>query len=334
MGQEKILLTGGTGFVGHHLLRKLLNANQQFPVPIRAIYRSTSDPTIMKSLPSEIEWFEADVLDVVALEDAFEGITHVYHAAAQISFNPSDYKSMRQINIEGTKNMVNQALESGVEKFIHLSSIAAISRPSGKKIVEGDPSKFENLPSEYGKTKYKAEMEIWRSIAEGLNAAIINPALILGPWKWNQSSARLFDRDGFISKVYTNGETGFIDVLDVVDAMYLLMNSEVTAQRFIVAGENLSLRTVFDWMAEDLEIEKPSFESPEWLSAFMWRVLRVMHKLTGSDPLITQETARTAHSQREYSGEKFAEQFQFKYRSIREAVRRTCVIKKSGQRPY
>lgn len=327
---KKILVTGGTGFVGHHLLRKLLKESTS----VRAIYRSSSDPVIMESLPKSIEWVEADVLDVVALEDAFEGITHVYHSAAQISFNPSDYKSMRQINIEGTKNLVNQALDSGVEKFIHLSSVAAISRKPGMKIAEGDPSKFENLPSEYGRTKYKAEMEVWRGIAEGLNAAIINPALILGPWKWGQSSARLFDRDGWISKVYTNGKTGFVDVWDVVDAMYLLMNSETTADRFIVSAENHPLKTVFDWMAEDLGIEKPGFESPEWLSGLMWRAFSVAHKITGSNPLITKETAKTAHGQIEYSGEKFAQQFDFQYRSIREAIRKTCQIKKSGQRPF
>ncbi len=329
-GNKKILVTGGTGFLGHHLLRELVKEN----IPVRAIHRSNSDRVVMDAIEG-VEWMEADVLDIVKLEEAFEGITHVYHSAAMVSFVPSDFKKMHQINIEGTKNVVNLSLEKGVEKLVHVSSIAAVSRKANQEILtEGDASESEGLPSEYGKSKYKSEMEVWRGFAEGLKVAIVNPSIIVGPFQWDRSSVRLFDREGFIGKVYTNGITGFVSVHDVVNAMQLLMNSEVNGERFILSAENLPLKQVFNWMAEDLGIKAPTIGSPKMLSAIMWRAFYLLHKIGGPSPLITKETAKSAHAENKYSGNKFATAFDYEYQSIREIVRETCRVKKSGERPF
>ena len=249
-----ILVTGGTGLVGSHLLYKLTSQGKN----VRAIYRNevtkesvsevfalfTTDVSI---LLNKIEWVKADLNDLPALSNAFANVTLVYHCAAYISFDPKDYLLLRKVNIEGTANIVNLCIKNNVKKLCYVSSIAALGKElHHKKITEEtywNPETANN--SVYGITKYGAEMEVWRGTQEGVPAVIVNPGIILGSGYWNQGSGTLFKmvKKGVAYK--TTGKTGFVDVLDVVDVMVTLMESIIINERYILVAENVAFNDVF-----------------------------------------------------------------------------------------
>ncbi len=316
-----ILVTGGTGFVGYYLLKALVEKGEK----VRATYRSSSNSKIMAKLP-QVEWVECDILDVFALDKVMKGIEQVYHCAALVSFRPKDAHTLELINVEGSSNVANAALEHQVKKFLHLSSVAAIGRVSNDKPINEASEWDNNLPtSDYAKTKYAGEMEVWRSMAEGLNGVIVNPSIILGRWMWDKGSAKFFQRAWNNPKFYTEGSTGFVDVKDVVKACILLMESEITSERFILSAENIAYQKVFNWIAEVLNKKPASIKAGKLLSALVWRAEAVRSKLTQSDPLLTKYSAQTAQASYHFENAKFLEAFpQFRYNSIEQCVKETA----------
>ncbi|HMZ45271.1 MAG TPA: NAD-dependent epimerase/dehydratase family protein [Chitinophagaceae bacterium] len=180
-----ILVTGATGLLGNELIQQLITQGKK----IRALFYHTN-PTL---LHENIEWKQVDILDIVDLEEAMTGITQVYHCAALVSFNKAQKNYLHQINIEGTKNIVNACLQEKVEKLLYVSSVAALGRIREDKPIDETMNWTEETSnSEYGKSKYLAEMEVWRGIGEGLNAVIINPTIILGASNWSKGSTEIF----------------------------------------------------------------------------------------------------------------------------------------------
>lgn len=316
-----ILVTGGTGFLGYHLLKQLTTEGNS----VRAIHRKHSNPKIIQAFPM-VDWMECDVLDLVTLREVFQGISHVYHCAATVSFVPADTEMMMQINVGGTQNIVNLSLEYEIQKLIYVSSIAALGRPvSGKEISEKTEWAESKLTSPYSKSKYASEMEVWRAGAEGLNMAIVNPSVIMGEWDWNYGTAQFFQRAWKEPTFYTEGITGFVDVKDVVRAMMLLMESNISNERFVLNSENVAYRQIFDWIAEGFNKKKASRKASPLLSACIWRVDAVRAFLTRSKPLITRYTAASAQSQFFYRNEQFLEAFPtFEFVPIREMILRVC----------
>jgi len=285
-----ILVTGATGLVGEHLLKKLANTN----VPVRALYRS-SHPDI----PWEnIEWFKADILDVTALDNAMAGIDQVYHCAAIVSFDPKKKHELYKTNVEGTANVVNAALDAGVKKLLFVSSVAALGRirQDGNPVNETMQWTKETGNSEYGRTKYLAEMEVWRGIGEGLNAVIVNPVVILGGSDWTKGSTEIFKSVYDEFPWYTEGISGFVDVDDVVKAMVLLMNSDIEAEKFILSADNISFKQLFTMIAEAFNKKPPHKKVTPFIAAMVWRLEAVKGKLSGKSPLLTKETAKTAQA--------------------------------------
>ncbi len=262
---DMILVTGGTGFLGSYLLRALVKAGK----PVRALYRSRI-PDQVQDIADKVEWFQGDVLDVCALEDAFAGITEVYHCAAVVSFQPDKRTEMMKINIEGTANVVNMAIDAGVRKLVHVSSVASLGRARQQDSLSEDSQWEESSNnSQYAISKHLSEMEIWRGIAEGLDAVIVNPSIILGSGFWHDGSGMLLKNAWKEFPYYTEGVNGFVDVEDVVKAMIGLMESPVTKRRFILSGENWPYRQLFTEMARHLG-KKPRISppSPGWRRSY------------------------------------------------------------------
>ncbi|WP_104813782.1 NAD-dependent epimerase/dehydratase family protein [Aureitalea marina] len=184
-----ILVTGATGLVGSHLIYSLLQQQET----IRATHRKSSDRSSLLTVFSyftdnpqllydKIEWIEADLTDISALEKAFNGIETVYHCAAYVNFNPRNFQKLKKSNVEATANMVNLALDHGVKRFCYVSSIATIGTSIGEQIAtEETPWSWEEENNVYAITKHNAEMEVWRASQEGLSVVIVNPGVILGP---------------------------------------------------------------------------------------------------------------------------------------------------------
>ena len=273
-----ILVTGATGLVGTHLLVKLIKEGFQ----VRALYRTESKKeeakkvfefyfsNTEKHVFDTISWVKTDISDIPALTEAFQDITHVYHCAAEISFNPARYKTLRKTNIEGTANIVNLCLTHHIQKLCYVSSIATLGEYLvGSQINEDTEWNPEMPNSVYAITKYGAEMEVWRGVHEGLDAVIVNPGIIIGPGFFNSGSGILFKKIYNGMNFYTTGVSGYVSIQDVTNIMYRLMTGAFRNQRYILVSENLSFKNAFEMMARALhkpaQKESYSFFDVDWV---------------------------------------------------------------------
>jgi len=327
-----ILVTGGTGLVGSHLLYHLLLKNDS----VKAIHHNTSDLLAVKKvfayyisdvddLYNKINWVEADITDIPALEIAFKDITYVYHCAAFISFDPRDYKKMRKINIEGTTNIVNQCILQSVNKLCFVSSIATLEKELNKKFIDEsenwDKSKDK---SGYAITKYGAENEVWRASQEGVDVVIVNPGVILGSGFWEKGSSAIFTKvkNGF--PFYTNGITGFVDVIDVVQIMQKLMLSTIKNERFILVSENISFKDLFYHIAEALHVKPPKMRVSKTWVEIIWRLEGVKSAIFRSSPLVTKHSSRSSLSTKIYSSNKIKAAIDIHFIKIDKTIQRVC----------
>ena len=289
-----ILVTGGTGFLGAYIIKELVEKGY----PVRAIRRSNKLPSfIPSSILAKVEWIPGDILDILSLQDAMEGIDTVIHSAAIISFLNNEKKDMYSTNVEGTANVVNIALEKNISRFVHISSVAAIGRAAqGDHITEEKKWQETRMNTHYAISKHYAELEVWRGIAEGLNAVIINPSTILGYGDWDASSSRLFKNIYNRFPWYTKGVNGFVDVDDVAKATVLLMESGISSERFILNADNWSFQHLFNTIADSFSKKHPYREATPFLAEVAWRLEKMKSYLTGKSALLTKESARVAHS--------------------------------------
>lgn len=316
-----ILVTGGAGLLGAALITQLLDQGKK----VRAIYNKTPLPNFNSI---NIEQLQCNILDVVGLEEAMMGIEEVYHCAAIVTFNPKRKMEMFKINIEGTANMVNIALEAGIKKMVHVSSVAALGRIREDELINETMNWTEETSnSNYGQSKYLAELEVWRGIGEGLNAVMVNPVVILGAGDWNSGSSKLFQTAYNEFPWYAEGTTGFVDVKDVVKIMTQLMESDITAQRFIVSAENRSYRDVFTLMAKAFNKKPPHKIVTPLIAKIVWRLEALKSLFTKQDPLVTKETAKTALARVNFDNNKLKKYLpQFSYRAIEDTITETCSV--------
>ena len=329
-----ILVTGGTGLLGSHLLFELASSGKK----IRAIRRNGHGTEMVEKIFSyyspgyrelfnRIDWFEADLMDFGAIEDAMEGIAEIYHCGAIVSFYPSDKKAMLKVNIEGTANLVNMALEKKVTRFCYVSSVATLGRNDQDGLTDEEtywkPSKKNTV---YSISKYGAEREVWRGMEEGLNALIVNPSVILGPGFWGDGNSGLFSLVWNGLKYYTEGINGFVDVRDVAKAMTGLMDQEKFGGRYVLSSENLSYRQVFEYMARYLDKPAPTVHVTPFLSRLGWRMEAVRSFLLRSKPAVTRDMASTSTQVYRYSNEKVKNTIGFTFRTVEESVKDTAEI--------
>ena len=275
----------------------------------------------VQPLLGRINWVEADLMDISAVEDALRDIKEVYHCAALVSFAPRDENRLMDINPTTTANVVNVALEAGVRKLVYVSSVAALGREAHKKEMNESSQWVESKHnSAYAKSKYLAELEVWRAVEEGLNAVIVNPSIILGPGKWKEGSAALFGTIGGGFNFYTEGVNAYVDVRDVAAIMEALMKSEISSERFVLAAENMSYHQVFHEIAEALGVKEPSVEAKPWMGELVWR-LEKLRSLFGGTPKVTRETARTARQINRYDSSKVKKALDFKFMPVGESIR-------------
>jgi nucleoside-diphosphate-sugar epimerase len=327
-----ILVTGGTGLVGSHLLYHLTQNNVQ----VRAIYRSEQSLERVRNVFSyytdqvdeffsKIDWQQADITEVPAMIPLFVGVTQVYHCAAFISFVPSDYREMRKVNIYGTAILVNLAIDAGVKKFCYVSSIAAVGDDPKKTVADEDNEWAGNEKNHgYAITKYGGEMEVWRASQEGVDVVIVNPGVILGSGFWDSGSGSLFSQvhNGF--SFYTKGTTGFVGVEDVVTSMIQLMKSDVKNERFILVAENKGFDDVLFTIADAFEKKRPSKLVKPWMSELFWRWEWLLSKVTGSKPRMSKHSAKSLHTKTEYSSAKIEKQIGFQFQNINEVIQKVC----------
>lgn len=327
-----ILISGATGMVGRHLLADLITSQRE---PVRALYRSENKrqdtidfladriPEADQNRLDTINWFKADILDIPTLSEAFVSVNQVYHCAGLVSFNIRDRELLRKVNIKGTANMVNLALDQGVEKFCYLSSVAALGHEEPEKRITEKSSRNNNrVYSYYDISKYGGEMEVWRGSQEGLSMVIVNPSVIIGAGNWHSGSGRLFSQvaKGFLFRVPKVG--GFVAVEDVCKAMIMLMNSSIQNERFILNAEMWSLDEVTQLIAQELQVKPPKIKLQKWMVYLLWAAQSIGY-LFGGNKEITLDSAALIFNAVAYDHSKIKETLGFKFQPVKDSIIKT-----------
>ena len=320
---KRVLVTGGTGFLGAYIIRELIEKGYE----VRAIRRSAKLPFyIPATIFDKVEWMDGDVLDVISLDEAMEGMDAVIHAAGLISFLKKDRQAMYKVNVEGTANVVNIAMEKNISRFVHISSVAALGRTAhGGHVDEEKKWEESKMNTHYAKSKYKAELEVWRAMGEGLNAVILNPATILGYGDWNNSSCTIFKSSYNEFNWYSPGINGFVDVDDTARATVLLLESGHTEQRYIINGDNWYFKKLLETIADGFGKKRPSRQTTPLLVALAWRMEKLKSFFSGNRPLLTRESARVAHSKTYFDNDKILKALPgFSFTPLQESIQKAC----------
>ena len=331
-----ILVTGGTGLVGSHLLYNLVSEGKA----VKAIFRR--EETLHRvlnvfsyytenaqKLYDTIEWVEADINDIPALQIAFDRVTHVYHCAAFVSFEPDKYNQLRKINIKGTANIVNLCISNHIEKLCYVSSIAAIGHhlDSKKLITEKTDWNPEQDNSVYAITKYGAELEVWRGSQEGVDVVIVNPGIILGPGFWKGGgSGSLIKSVHRGLKYYPKGSSGYVDVWDTVNIMQRLMESEIKNERFIVIAENSSFKSFQYNMASALNVEPPKKAASKLLLGFAWRLDWLNNKLLRKRRKMSKQMAKSISTKTLYDNSKVKNALNLEFTELKDSIKKVCLF--------
>ena len=335
-----VLVTGGTGLVGAHLLLHLLENGHA----VRAIYRNRNTVEKTKSLFKfsqkeglfqQIEWLEADILDVPSLEIAFKNIQYVYHCAAVISFDPKDENLLRKVNIEGTANIVNFCIHNKIKKLCYASSIATLGDLAQNETVLSETSEWnpEMYHSDYAISKYGAELEVWRGFQEGLSVVIVNPGVILGSTIWTEGSGAIFTKVKKGLSFYTKGQTAYVGVQDVVKAMMQLMQSAISGERFCMVSEHLTYEEIIKSVAEKTKKAPPKYYAKPWLTGIVWRLDWFVSTFFGTKRTMSKYAATTIHTVDSYDNAKIKNPevsgLNFEFQSIDYVIDNILMLKKN-----
>lgn len=324
-----IFVTGGTGFLGSYLIRHLLAEGY---TDITALRRRNSNFDLAGDFADRVEWIEGELNDPYSLAEGIKGKKWVFHVAAIISFMERDRKKMQAVNAEGTAYIVDACLNEGVEKLLHVSSIAAVGRTKPVQVLN-EKNIFQTSPynTEYGISKFLGEQEVWRGIAEGLNAAIVNPGVILGAGRWHEGTGQFFANIHKGFRYVPTGTISVVDVRDVARMLLVLAKSDITEERFIANAGEMSYREFFGAIAQELKAPKPSITITPFLRELAWRLALVPTLFTGKAPIITKENMRQAALEYVFENEKSKKLLQFEYTPIGQTIAETSsAFLKSG----
>lgn len=331
-----ILVTGGSGLVGAHLLLAL---HSEIMESVRAIYRNDNSLKKAKyifslygkeSIFNQIEWVKADLLDIFSLDDAMQNIEKVIHCGAVVSFNSKDAKELKKVNIEGTANLVNACIAAQVEKIVYISSVAALGDAKNDECISEKHDWIKTkTTSTYSISKHYAENEIWRASAEGIDVTVVNPSTIIGPGDWKNGSPALFDRIFKGLKYYSTGSNGFVSVNDVVKLIILLLKSETSSsqfknQRYIVNAENISFQLLFTQMAKALQVKPPKKKATLFLGKLVLFLDTIKSKLFKSNAVLTKESLRAAYGKKCYDNSKVKSTFNFEFEDLNLSLQQTA----------
>lgn len=322
------LVTGATGFVGSHVLYRLIKLNR----PVKALYRNPGKIKHVKKifgyldnaaseLLDRITWVQGDISDYQLVMECMKDVSCVYHVAGQVSFLRTGPQTMEQVNVKGTENIVNACLEQNVGKLCHVSSIAALGESEDGQMIDESVLWQPGIStSPYALTKYRGEMEVWRGIYEGLQAVIVNPSLVTGPGMWLGPGAPLYTRVYKGLSFYPEGSCGYVDVRDVAEIMVKLMDSGITAERFILNAENLKYRDFINLVADAMYKKRPYIP----LSPFIIKMACIAEKLrsfmTGIPPAITKQALKAAAACTSYSNQKIIDALKIGFIPIQDSV--------------
>ena len=330
-----IFITGANGFLGSFIVRTLL---QKGVKNIVALKRENSDLSLVQDFANNINWVDGDILDMLLIEKYTKEASVVIHCAGKVSFDKSDKEVLYQVNVEGTRNMVNACLKNEVRQLIFVSSISTFGFHKSNGIISETSKKtFTAMPSQYALTKYLAELEVWRGNTEGLATLIINPSVILGPGNWYNSSVRLFHYVWKENLFSVNGYMNCVDARDVAEIIYRLMKHQSSGEQFIINAERITYQDLFAIIARHFNKRAPRIKLSRAALFLLFKLDQVRTLITGKKALITKEIKNATKSTLRFSSGKVKDQLDFDFRPIDETIKWACTelckstpVKKSG----
>ena len=332
-------VTGATGLIGSHLVLRLAEEG----IPVSALFRNENGKSEVfnlfqfygkENLFSQVQWVKGDVDDADDMFDLTEGMHTVFHCAAIVSYHRKEATRMLEVNINGTKNVVNACIENEVKHLIHVSSISALGDSKGEVIDEETPRDFNDYHSNYSKGKYLSEQEVWRGIQEGLDATIVNPGVIFGPNNCTRSSGTMIARIEKGLPALPAGGSGIVSVLDVVEVMIRAAKQAPTNERYILCAENIRMSELFTKIADALHVKIGKTIAKKWQIKLVFYMEALVEIFTGKRATITREIIRNYDEVKQFDGSKAARAFGFEYRntfsSIEDTIRYYKVLSKGA----
>ena len=313
-----IVVTGATGHLGNVLVRKLVNQNKK----VRALILPGEDIVSLEGL--EIEKVDGDVCVPDSLRKAFEGAEIVYHCAGIISILPGQKKQLFQVNVLGTRNVVNMCLETKVKRLVYTSSIHALSEPApGIVIDESREFNPENVLGEYSKSKTLGTLEVIKGIEKGLDAVILCPSGIIGPHDYRVSEMGKLIVDFIKGKVkaYVDGAYDFVDVRDVAEGLILACEKGKKGECYILSGQQISVRQLLKFLEEISGVKAPSLKVPHQVARVTGFFNVLYCNLMKIKPLFTPFSIDVLASNSLVSCQKAQDELGYSPRSIYESIK-------------
>lgn len=319
---SKVFVTGATGLLGSTLTRHLVRSGED----VRIFHRVSSRLDLIEDISRSVEHAVGDLNDTFALREAMTGVDRVYHVAAQIGFGGrAERNRLMRVNVDGTASVANAALESGVERMVHTSSMSAFGRPEKPDTVIDEEAEWRRSKanSVYAQSKHLSELEIHRAVAEGLDAVIVNPALIFGLGREGQNTRRIVDRvrTGRLPAIPAGG-TNVVDVLDVAEGMIRAMDRGATGARYFLGSENLSWMRIIHTLAEAFGSRPPRWVLSRSPALTLGYFSEAVSMVTRTRPFITRADARSMSGFYQYSNRMAVEELGCSFRSFEATAER------------
>jgi dihydroflavonol-4-reductase len=284
------LVTGAAGFLGSHVARQLVARSEN----VRVLMRASSSNRAISDL--SLEYVTGDLRDAASLERAMAGVQRVFHVAADYRLWAKNPQDIYDSNVGGTKNLLSAAKSAGVEQLIYTSTVATIAVDRPELPNELTDSKLDEMVGHYKRSKWMAEQEVLQAAQAGLPAIVAMPTTPVGPWDWKPTPTGKIVLDFLNGKMPGYVETGlnFLGVEDCAAGHLLVAESGKIGERYLLGGENLTLKQLLDMLAKITGLAAPTMKIPHGVALGVAYVESAFSRLIGKEPGIPVEGVRIA----------------------------------------
>ena len=312
-----VIVTGATGHIGNALVRELVSRN----VAVRALVLPDGNTDSISQLPIEI--VRGNVTDYPSLLKAFDGCTHVYHLAGIVTIGSGKKEMLHKVNVEGTRNVVKACLEKGIQRLVYTSSIHAfIELPHSQIRIETKEFDNKKVRGQYAKSKALATNIVLDGVKNGLDAVIVHPTGVIGPYEYTLSNMGQVVVDFLKRKLfaYVDGTYDFVDVRDVAHGIILASEKGRKGENYILSGEQISVKQIMEIMQNVTGLKAPKIKLPIWFVKFTAPLSELYYKMLRQRPLYTAYSIQVLCSNSLTSYHKAKEELGYRPRPINEAI--------------
>jgi dihydroflavonol-4-reductase len=308
----RALVTGATGFVGAAVARALVREGWE----VRALARKGSDRRNLRNVAVEV--FEGDLTDPASLAGALGGCEGLFHVAADYRLGAFDPQQLYKTNVEGTRNVLDAARDAGVRRVVYTSSVATIGIPAdGSPGTEDSPSTLDDMIGHYKRSKFLAEEVARQAARTGIDVVIVNPSTPVGPGdvKPTPTGQMVFDAASGRMPAYVDTGLNIVHVDDVANGHVLAFHRGKVGERYILGGQDMTLREILVDIAQLVGRKPPSVRLPSGVVMPVAYVAEAVARLTGRSTRITVEGVRMARKRMFFSSAKAVRELGYEWRA-------------------